>query len=49
MIIMNANPSSAASVGVSPNVERLQGTPALQPTADAAMGAQDRQASSETR
>jgi hypothetical protein len=29
---MNANPASAASVGVSPNVERLQGTPALQST-----------------
>ena len=29
---MNANPSSAASVGVSPNVEKLQGTPALQST-----------------
>ncbi len=30
MIIMNANPSFAASVGVSPNGEKLQGTPALQ-------------------
>ena len=28
-IIMNANPASAASVGVSPNTERLQGTPVL--------------------
>ena len=27
---MNANPSSAASVGASPNAGRLQGTPALQ-------------------
>jgi four helix bundle protein len=27
---MNANPASAASVGVSPNGEKLQGTPALQ-------------------
>jgi hypothetical protein len=29
---MNANPASAASVGVSPNGEKLQGTPALQST-----------------
>lgn len=28
---MNANPSFAAPVGVSPNGEKLQGTPALQP------------------
>ena len=27
---MNANPASAASAGVSPNAERLQGTSALQ-------------------
>ena len=29
---MNANPSFAAPVGVSPNGEKLQGTPALQST-----------------